>query len=103
MANCVYSKINYYLCINTLYNMTKEEYIKQINLLIETLEENHNIKKAKSVTDNFYTDLKFDSLGLVELLMQAEFRFGIEVPDEVMLNILTVNDLINVIEKYKNI
>jgi len=83
--------------------MTKEEYIKQINLLIETLEENHNIKKAKSVTDNFYTDLKFDSLGLVELLMQAEFHFGIEVPDEVLMNILTVNDLINVIEKYKNL
>ena len=37
-------------------------------------------------------DLELDSLDSVELIMSAEEEFGIEIPDEDVMNFKTVND-----------
>ena len=44
-------------------------------------------------------DLKADSLDIVELVMELEQRFNLEIPDEVMPTIETVKDVVDYIEK----
>lgn len=43
-------------------------------------------------------DLGADSLDVVELLMAIEDEFGIEIPDDEIENIKTVDDLVKYIE-----
>lgn len=43
-------------------------------------------------------DLGFDSLSMIELLLQAEDAFDIDIPDEDVGNIVTVQDCITYIE-----
>jgi acyl carrier protein len=49
----------------------------------------------------FIEDLEVDSLDLVELVMFLEECFGIEIPDEDSMSIVTVGDAIEVIKKCK--
>ncbi len=44
---------------------------------------------------SFIKDLGGDSLDTVELVLEFEDHFGIEVPEEVAENIFTVQDVIN--------
>lgn len=49
---------------------------------------------------NFQSDLGADSLDIVELIMEFEQKFGIEISDEdAGDNIITVGDAISFIEK----
>ncbi len=55
----------------------------------------------KQVTEDakFIDDLGADSLDTVELIMQFEDDFNIEIPDEDAENILSVNQAIDYIQK----
>lgn len=55
------------------------------------------------VVDNarFIEDLGADSLDNVELVMQLEEEFGVEIPDDDAAKIITVQDAINFIENHK--
>ena len=44
-------------------------------------------------------DLKADSLDVVELIMDLEQQYGIEIPDDDLPNIHTVGDIVNYINK----
>lgn len=46
-------------------------------------------------------DLKADSLDIVELIMELEQQFNIEIPDEAMPKLSTVQDVVNYIEQNK--
>ena len=46
-------------------------------------------------------DLGADSLDVVDLLMSIEDEFEVEVPDEEIENIKTVDDLVKYIENHK--
>ena len=47
---------------------------------------------------NILDDLGADSLDVVDLIMSIEDEFGIEVPDEALENIRTVEDMVKFIE-----
>lgn len=47
---------------------------------------------------NFVDDLGFDSLNVVELVMQIEEEFDIEIPDDDAENLKTVKDLKTYVE-----
>ena len=67
-------------------------------ILVETLD----IEEEKITLDaKLKDDLNLDSLDSVELIMSAEEEFGIEIPDEDVMNFKTVNDIVNYIEEHK--
>lgn len=45
-------------------------------------------------SSNFESDLRADSLTIVELVMELEETFGIEIPEEAFEKIKTVGDLV---------
>ena len=60
------------------------------------------LKMIKSVSAaSFVDDLGADSLDTVELIMQLEEEFGIEIPDEDAETITTVEAAVNYIDKNK--
>lgn len=58
------------------------------------------VEEAQVTNDaNFSTDLNADSLDTVELIMEFENEFNIQIPDEDTQKISTVGDAIEYIEK----
>ena len=75
--------------------MEKETNVSEeiLGMLIKQLN-----KKPESVTpkSRIKEDLGADSLDVVEILMSIEEKYGITVPDEVVMGVKTVEDLIRV-------
>ncbi len=46
---------------------------------------------------NFTTDLEVDSLSRVEVVVAAEERFGVKIPDDAVEGLVTVGDAVNFI------
>ena len=65
----------------------------------EAIVEKLGVEEAK-VTPNasFINDLGADSLDTVELIMELENRFNIQIPDEDQEKIQTVGDAINYVK-----
>jgi len=61
----------------------------------------NDLSKIKEES-SFIDDLGADSLDTVELIMQLEEEFGIDIPDDEADKILTIGDAVNYIEKRKN-
>ena len=53
------------------------------------------------VVDNITNTLGADSLDNVELMMEFEKVFGIQIPEEVAEQFQTVGDVINYLEEHK--
>ena len=63
------------------------------------LSEQFDVEEDSITPDtNLSEDLEADSLDVVDLLMSIEDEFEIEVPDEVIENIKTVDQLVKYIE-----
>jgi acyl carrier protein len=54
-----------------------------------------DIQLDKSFTD----DLDVDSLSMVEVVVAAEERFGVTIPDDDVKNLKTVGDAVSYIER----
>lgn len=68
----------------------------------EILKDTMDIDESKITLDaKLKEELELDSLDSVELIMSAEEEFGIEIPDEDVMNFKTVNDIVNYIEEHK--
>jgi len=68
--------------------------------LAEILNEVADVDPADvSVEKSFVDDLDIDSLSMVEIAMAAEEKFGVKVPDEELVNLKTVGDVVSFIEK----
>ena len=70
------------------------EKVKQI--IVDNLGAHEN---EGTPTANFTNDLGADSLDTVELIMEFEEAFGINIPDEAAEKISTVGDAIKYIEE----
>jgi acyl carrier protein len=76
------------------YSMAVEEKVKQI--IVEQLQ----VDEAEVTPGaSFQEDLGADSLDVVELVMQFEEAFDLEIPDEDAEKIKTVKDAIDYIDK----
>ena len=48
---------------------------------------------------NFVDDLDIDSLSMVEIAVAAQDKFGVEIPDEQLKDLKTVQDVVNFVSK----
>ncbi len=59
-----------------------------------------NVAESKITEDSkLVEDLGADSLDTVEMLMAFEEEFGISIPDEEAMKIVTVKDIVSIIEE----
>ena len=68
--------------------------------LAEIVEEVTGVKKDEVTPDkNFVDDLDVDSLSMVEIAVQTEDKYGIEIPDERMRGMRTVRGVVDYIKR----
>ena len=48
---------------------------------------------------NFVDDLDIDSLSMVEIAVAAQDKFGVEIPDEQLKDLKTVQDVVTFVSK----
>ncbi|HEU5388828.1 MAG TPA: acyl carrier protein [Streptosporangiaceae bacterium] len=48
---------------------------------------------------SFVDDLDIDSLSMVEIAVAAQDKFGVEIPDEQLKDLTTVQDVVNFVTK----
>ncbi len=75
----------------SIFNELKEIIVEQLAVDPEEV----------TIEASFVEDLNADSLDLVELIMEIEEKFGIQIPDEVAEKIVTVNDAVEYIQEQK--
>ncbi len=71
---------------------------KVINVVAESLGMEESEIKAES---SFKDDLNADSLDLFEMVMALEEEFDVEIPNEDLEGITTVDDVVKYIEAHK--
>tara|TARA_B100000686_G_C16442052_1_gene787486 strand:- start:588 stop:824 length:237 start_codon:yes stop_codon:yes gene_type:complete len=73
-----------------------------LNKIVEIVIDKLGVDANKVTPEaKFIDDLGADSLDTVELIMQFEEEFGIEIPDEDAEKILSVNQALDYINKTK--
>ncbi len=78
--------------------MSTEEIKARIKKSIATIT---NIN-PEEITENasYKDDLKLDSLTILEIAVDAEYQFKIEIPEDDLSEIRTVSDTVRVVEQY---
>jgi len=71
---------------------------KAIELIATSLEVD---KSNISENTNLTTDLDFESLDLVDLIVSFEDEYGIEIPDKDIKTLQTVKDIVDYIVEHK--
>ncbi len=68
--------------------------------MAEILEEVAGINPDDVLDDKSFTDdLDVDSLSMVEVVVAAEEKFGVKIPDDEVQNLKTVGDAVTFIDK----
>ena len=79
--------------------MNNEEIFEKLKeIIVNQLGVDEEQVKLKST---FVDDLSADSLDIVELVMNIEEEFDMEIPDEAAEKIVTVEDVVKYIEDHK--
>lgn len=79
--------------------MSNEEIFEKLkNIIVDQLGVNEEIVKEDAT---FVDDLEADSLDIVELVMNIEEEFEMEIPDEDSEKIVTVGDVVKYIKEHK--
>lgn len=77
--------------------MTDEQIVSDLAVI---LNEVAGVDQSKVSADkSFLDDLEVDSLSMVEVVMAAEDKFGVKIPDEEVKNLRTVGDAVTFIKK----
>ena len=77
--------------------MTDEQIVSDLAVI---LNEVAGVDQAKVSADkSFLDDLEVDSLSMDEVVMAAEDKFGVKIPDEEVKNLRTVGDAVAFIKK----
>ena len=77
--------------------MTDEQIVSDLAVI---LNEVAGVDQTKVSADkSFLDDLEVDSLSMVEVVMAAEDKFGVKIPDEEVKNLRTVGDAVAFIKK----
>tara|TARA_B100001063_G_scaffold57124_1_gene51326 strand:+ start:4700 stop:4954 length:255 start_codon:yes stop_codon:yes gene_type:complete len=78
--------------------MTRKELITSLKKIIKPYSQNQEAFKNLSERTDFINDLKINSANLVDIILDVEDEFGIEIDNESMEKMLSVKSAINIIE-----
>ena len=77
--------------------MTDEEILAGLG---EIIDEVAGVPADQVTADkNFVDDLDIDSLSMVEIAVAAQDKFGVEIPDDQLKDLTTVQDVVNYVSK----
>jgi acyl carrier protein len=77
--------------------MTEQEIVAGLGEIIEEIAGVPADEVAPS--KSFVDDLDIDSLSMVEIAVAAQDKFGVEIPDDQLKDLTTVQDVVNYIAK----
>ncbi|HLK77342.1 MAG TPA: acyl carrier protein [Streptosporangiaceae bacterium] len=77
--------------------MTDQEILAGLGEIIEEIAgvPADEVTPSKSFVD----DLDIDSLSMVEIAVAAQDKFGVEIPDDQLKDLTTVQDVVNFVSK----
>ena len=77
--------------------MNEQEILAGIGEIVEEIAgvPADEVTPAKS----FVEDLDIDSLSMVEIAVAAQDKFGVEIPDDQLKDLATVQDVVNYVSK----
>jgi acyl carrier protein len=77
--------------------MTEQEILEGLGEIVEEIAgvPAAEVTPAKSFVD----DLDIDSLAMVEIAVAAQDKFGVEIPDDQLKDLTTVQDVVNFVIK----
>ena len=78
--------------------MTKKELINSLQKIIKPYVQDQEAFKNFSEETDFINDLKINSANLVDIILDLEDEFDIEIDDESMEKMLSVKAAIDIIE-----
>ncbi|MES2455977.1 MAG: acyl carrier protein [Bacteroidota bacterium] len=78
--------------------MEKEEIISRLKPIISTYVEDKNTLEQLNEATDFIKDLKINSANLVDIVLDVEEAFGIEIDNLSMERMLTVGAAIEIIQ-----
>jgi acyl carrier protein len=77
--------------------MTQEEILAGLS---EIIDEIAGVPADEVTPDKtFVDDLDIDSLSMVEIAVAAQDKFGVEIPDDQLKDLKTVQDVIDYVER----
>ena len=78
--------------------MTRKKLITSLKKIIKPYSQNKQAYKNISEGTDFINDLKINSANLVDIILDVEDEFGIEIDNESMEKMLSVKSAIDIIE-----
>tara|TARA_B100001094_G_scaffold151985_1_gene147108 strand:- start:664 stop:918 length:255 start_codon:yes stop_codon:yes gene_type:complete len=78
--------------------MTRKELITSLKKIIKPYSQNQQAFKNISEGTDFINDLKINSANLIDIILDVEDEFGIEIDNESMEKMLSVKSAIDIIE-----
>lgn len=79
-------------------DMSTEEILAAVKQSIANIA---NLDAAEIGDDASYKeDLQLDSLTILEIAVDAEYKFQVKIPDEELSGIRTVGDTVRIVEQY---
>ena len=77
--------------------MTEQEILAGLGEIVEEIAgvPADEVTPSKSFVD----DLDIDSLSMVEIAVAAQDKFGVEIPDDQLKDLTTVQDVVNFVRK----
>lgn len=79
--------------------MNKEELIKELKVIVTPYTQNLKALENISEDTDFIKDLEINSANLVDVVLDVEEQFGIEIDNDSMAKMLTVKSAIEIIEE----
>jgi acyl carrier protein len=79
--------------------MDKQEFINQLKQIVTPYTEDHEALQNIDENTDFIKDLKINSANLVDIVLDLEERFGIEIDNDSMSKMLDVKSTMAIIEE----
>lgn len=79
--------------------MAMASYDEMLKATTEILGKHVELDRAISPKDHIQHDLGLDSLGVMEVVADIEDRFEVQIPQDVLSNIATVEDVARALAK----